>query len=71
MGLLAVGIGIIALGIAFSVIYFLNKNGRKNIMMAGPICLAVGLLGIDFLDLCYDFQYSFVRWFGFRLSKLN
>lgn len=50
MGLLAVGIGIIALGIAFSVIYFLNKDERKNIMMAGPICLAVGLLGIDLLS---------------------
>ncbi|CAG5099243.1 Oidioi.mRNA.OKI2018_I69.XSR.g16375.t1.cds [Oikopleura dioica] len=44
MGLLAVGIGIIALGIAFSVLYFLNRETRKNIMMAGPICLAVGLL---------------------------
>lgn len=58
MGLLAVGIGIIALGIAFSVIYFLNKDERKNIMMAGPICLAVGLLGIDLQRLSLFLGFS-------------
>ena len=36
---------IFGLGIAFGVLYFLDVQQRRNLLMAGPICLAVGLLG--------------------------
>ena len=38
-------VAIFGLGIAFGVLYFLNVKERRNLLMAGPICLAVGLLG--------------------------
>ena len=36
---------IFGLGIVFGVLYFLDVQQRRNLLMAGPICLAVGLLG--------------------------
>jgi len=44
VGLMTTGVAIFGLGIAFGVLYFLNVKERRNLLMAGPICLAVGLL---------------------------
>lgn len=44
LGLMATGVAIFVLGIAFGVLYFVDIEGRRNLLMAGPICLAVGLL---------------------------
>ena len=44
----ATGVAIFVLGIAFGVLYFIDTVQRRNLLMAGPICLAVGLLGMRF-----------------------
>ena len=54
LGLMATGVAIFVLGIAFGVLYFIDIQERRNLVMAGPICLAVGLLG-------WFSKYKFIR----------
>merc|ERR1719245_1015651 len=48
LGLMATGVAIFVLGIAFGVLYFIDIEQRRNLLMAGPICLAIFVLGIAF-----------------------
>ena len=55
---------IFGLGIAFGVLYFLDVQQRRNLLMAGPICLAVGLLGkttgtFNRVNSAYRFNFAY------------
>ena len=69
LGLMATGVAIFVLGIAFGVLYFIDIEQRRNLLMAGPICLAVGLLGRVFLLIKKNIENKFYFQIRVRLGQ--